>query len=655
VKIRSLGLKISLVVTLLIAVIIVLVVMIVSIQSETLISDLTKAEARTANQTLFKAVEDLRDSAALRSELISFSNDLIDGIVDDNFLLVERALRRNGEGLDEIIVTNTQGIVIMRSNSDQKGDSVAGQAAISNALLTDSTYATIESLPGGGLIIRGASPVKDTLGNLIGAVSCGHDLTEPRYVDEIKGLSNCDVSIYEGNVRISTTLTDENGERLVGTLLDPEVEQIVLVQGLTYEVQIDLFGKMFAANYAPLFVGNEIIGILSTGVHIDGTIAAHSNMLRGIIIIAIIVGAIGIALVFLMSMSLVSRPLRKIAVFAEKIATGELGISADSKATIDINTYDEVGYLARDLEQVYARLKGYIGEIKERMQDLAEGDLTTKSTYDFSGDYTHIKLSINEISSNLGRTMSEINAVSTQVAEGSASIAAGSNMLAQGTADQASAIEELSASIAVVAEIINATADMADRSAELAKTMQTNAERGSAQMNEMVAAVDEISNASLNIRQVIKTIDDIAFQTNILALNASIEAARAGVHGKGFAVVAEEVRNLAVKSAGAAKDTEALISNSIEKAELGARIAEDTALSISEIISGINESSQIAGQIATSSGEQSFGIEQINKGIDQVSQVVMQNSITARDSADSSAKMSEQSSLLKKLIQRFKL
>jgi len=160
VKIRSLGLKISLVVTILIAVIIVLVVWIVSIQSDTLISDLTKAEAKTANQTLFKAVADLRDSAALRSELISFSSDLIDGIVDDNFLLVERALKRNGEGLDEIIVTDTQGIVIKRSNSDQKGDSVLGQVAISTALRTDSSYATIDSLPGGGLIIRAATPVK---------------------------------------------------------------------------------------------------------------------------------------------------------------------------------------------------------------------------------------------------------------------------------------------------------------------------------------------------------------------------------------------------------------------------------------------------------------------------------------------------------------
>ena len=654
-KIRSLGLKISLVVTILIAVIIVLVVWIVSIQSDRLISDLTEAEARTANQALVKAMDDLRDSAALRAELISYANDLIDGILDDNFLLAERAIKRNGEGLDEIIITDTHGIVIKRSNSDLKGDSVLDHTAIANALLTDSTYTTIENLPGGGLIIRGAAPVKDTLGNLIGAVSCAHDLTEPRYVDEIKGLSNCDVSIYEGNIRISTTLTDEYGERLIGTPLDPAVEQIVLVEGQTYEAQVDLFGRRYAAHYAPLFVGDEIIGILSTGVHIDDTLAAQSNMLRGVIIIAIIVGAIGIALVFMMSMSLVSRPLRKISVFAEKIATGELGISADSKATIDVYTHDEVGYLARDLEQVYARLKGYIGEIRIRMQGLAEGDLATESAYDFSGDFTLIKASVNDIIRNLNKTISEIDLVSTQVNTGSAQMASGSRTLAQGSAEQASAIDELSAAIAAISEKIKATASMAERAAELAITIQTNAEKGNARMYEMKAAVDDISHASQNIRQVIKAIDDIAFQTNILALNASIEAARAGVHGKGFAVVAEEVRNLAEKSAAAAKNTGDLISNSIEKAELGARIAEDTAESLAEIMSGINESSQIASSIAISSGEQSEGIDHINSGIDQVSMVVTQNSVTAKESAAASIKMSEQSSLLKKLIQRFKL
>ncbi len=246
-----------------------------------------------------------------------------------------------------------------------------------------------------------------------------------------------------------------------------------------------------------------------------------------------------------------------------------------------------------------------------------------------------------------------IEQVSRSFITGSGQISDGAQTLAQGSTQQAASVEQLSSSIAEIADKTKANAAMAGKAATLANTIKHNAEKGSAQMDELTGAVREINTASQNISKVIKTIEDIAFQTNILALNASVEAARAGQHGKGFAVVAEEVRNLATKSSVAAQDTGALIANSVEKAELGARIADETASSLTEIVSGINESSRIVTEIAKSSEEQSLGIAQINKGIDQVAQVVQQNSATAEESAAASEEMSSQASMLEDLLMQY--
>ncbi|MCL1849764.1 MAG: methyl-accepting chemotaxis protein, partial [Clostridiales bacterium] len=321
----------------------------------------------------------------------------------------------------------------------------------------------------------------------------------------------------------------------------------------------------------------------------------------------------------------------------------------------NVRTKDEIGMLAQALEQAFMQLRGYIGEIKEQMQNLAHGNLTHESIYDFKGDFVLIKEAINEIIQNLNHTMTEVSGSTTQVSTGAKQIAGGAQILAQGSAEQAESIRELSDSISGIADKTKSNAEMAAKAASLAADIMQSAEKGSYQMDEMTAAVKEINAASQNISRVIKVIDDIAFQTNILALNAAVEAARAGEHGKGFAVVAEEVRNLAAKSAEAAKETGDMIQNSMDKAELGARIADETAASLAEIVTGINESTQIVTEIAKSSEEQSDGIRQINNGIDQVALVVQQNSATAQQSAASAQQMSGQSDLLERLVSHFKV
>jgi methyl-accepting chemotaxis protein len=343
--------------------------------------------------------------------------------------------------------------------------------------------------------------------------------------------------------------------------------------------------------------------------------------------------------------SIIVKPIGKTSALVQMLSVGDTSADAD----YDGKRRDEIGALQHGIDTLSDSMSAQAGV----MNAIAQGDYSV--TLDIRSENDEINKAINHMLSVTNNTLHQINNSAVQVASGAKQVADGAQSLAQGSTQQAGAIQVLSESIADMAKTAKASSDLAEHAAALAGAIKQDAERGSRQMNEMMAAVTAINEASQSISKVIKAIDDIAFQTNILALNAAVEAARAGSAGKGFAVVAEEVRNLAAKSAEAAKDTGTLISNSIEKAKLGSRIADETAVSLREIVAGIDESNEIISEIARSSETQTVGITQLNTGIDQVAQVVQQNSATAEQSAAASQEMSGQSGMLESLIAQFKL
>ena len=369
------------------------------------------------------------------------------------------------------------------------------------------------------------------------------------------------------------------------------------------------------------------------------------------VILTVVAIAAALILAFIIANSL-STPITPLSDFMHRAGTtGEIKIYPHDLEIIKkySTRKDEIGQCIAGASSFV----GHITNISKELGTIAGGDLTADVKP--LSDKDEMGLSLKNMIDRLNHMFGDINASTSQVAAGSKQVADGAQSLAQGAQDQASSIEELSNSIAEIAKKTKGNAETAEKTARLAGAIIESAEKGSYQMDEMMAAVGEINHASQNISRVIKVIDDLAFQTNILALNAAVEAARAGQHGKGFAVVAEEVRNLASKSAEAAKETGEMIENSIEKAALGTQIAGETAASLTAIVEGINESSEFIMEIARASEEQSRGIDRIYGGLDHVTHIVQQNSATAQESAAASEEMSSQSVLLEELISHFKI
>lgn len=284
---------------------------------------------------------------------------------------------------------------------------------------------------------------------------------------------------------------------------------------------------------------------------------------------------------------------------------------------------------------------------------LSEGALTEQMLGDFTGEYAELQGALNGSVQNLSRMVADIRSTAQIISRGSAEINEGNNNLSSRTQEQAAALEETAATVEELTATVKQNADNAGQANQLATGARDLAERGGNVVVEAVDAMGEINSSSRKIADIIGVIDEIAFQTNLLALNAAVEAARAGEQGRGFAVVATEVRNLAQRSATAAKEIKSLIKDSVEKVEHGSKLVDRSGQTLNEIMGAVKKVSDIVAEIAAASEEQASGIEQVNQAVSQMDQATQQNAALVEEAAAASASMDDQSQGLERLVSFF--
>ncbi len=306
-----------------------------------------------------------------------------------------------------------------------------------------------------------------------------------------------------------------------------------------------------------------------------------------------------------------------------------------------------------ELGSIIGSLADNIAEREELALAIANGDLTRE--VEIASEQDDLGKALQMMVKNLSQMIARVKNAGQHINNASKQVSGSARSLADGANQAAASVEEINATMGQMASQTKLNAENAARANQLSGKAKDTAENGNQQMDEMVVAMDEINEAGRNISKIIKVIDEIAFQTNLLALNAAVEAARAGKHGKGFAVVAEEVRNLAARSARAARETAELIEGSVAKTGKGAEIAHSTAGSLEEIVGGITEVTDLVKEIATASNEQAAGISEVGQGLDQIDKVTQENTVNADQCAESSKQLTEQADRLNRLLGNFKV
>lgn len=578
-------------------------------------------------------------------------------IISDYVLAAQKAeyldLKKEEYGFAQLVMASGKGNLFNGEGS--VASDAAFLAAVNEGKSTISDPEWNEEL--GSMNIKITAPIIDsTYNTVLGVIIC----TLPS--DYLTGVTN-DISI--GSSGLTYII---NSEGIIVAHSDADMvknrqsSKQLMEKDASYQKQYALesdlmagnsgFGEYTTGNVAKLMAYSPIPDT-RWGVVISAAKSDFTKSLTQTIVWMFIIAAVTLAAAVLLSVRLSSKivnPIRSIMERLELLAKGDL-----SSPVRHTGAYLEAARLNAALESSVATLNSYVSDISTSLGAIAEGNLTKSSTLSYIGDFEPIHTALESILSSLKDFMSQVSQASEQLEHGASQVAGGSQTLAQGSSEQASSIELLSTSI----NEVSTQTDKNIQGAKNARTITVDTGRRvqvcSKLMEELSSSMKEIDKSSKEISKIISVIDEISFQTNLLSLNAAVEAARAGTAGAGFAVVADEVRRLAGKSAEAARETGSLIENAIQKAAAGSTLANQTQSALSIVVEKTNSVTELVGKIASSSEAQGESISQVSDNIRQISGVVQANSATAQESAALSEELAGQVDLLRTLAGHFKL